>query len=134
MAIMAELVSNEITTISYNAFSEVQVGDNDDYLFGTAEYRTGSSDTNNTEGQWVWDSNPDDGIDSGWQTVAFHESIVNGQSQIEWSIAGLDPIIYNGSSYSNISSVKIRAAVQTQAAMFWRSLSVTFYDNDRRDR
>lgn len=73
----------------------------------------------------IWDENPDDGVDSGWCSIAMF--LRPGVTGLQF---GVDQMCVPTSSVADsveISHIDILATVQTQAAIEWSSVTVGFY-------
>lgn len=118
--------SNSISNLSgYSYISELCYGSDGDE-FGDPELASGTPGTEAT-GRTEWDSDPDDGIDSGWcgAALSFH----NGATGQAWQVNSASAIQTSVGTFNGISKVRIRAAVTNQAAMLWNNLQVDFFKN-----
>ena len=115
--------SNSISDLSGNYFSTVCVGDNGN-PWGVA---TASAGAGHEESAWVytqWDSDLDNGLDSGWHSTSFSLN-TSGSGGGNW----------NGNSFSvgsglSIHSVTIRADVAGPDMEFdWQNVNINFYHN-----
>ena len=125
MAIVSYVHSGQIAPMSgYNYVAELQYG-SDGQMYGPPELDAGTA-SNKITGNATWDGNPQDGIDSGWLTASY--GLQAGTGGLTWDAGGsVGPLTYNVGTLTNISSIKIRAAVQNQAAMLWQDAVLKFY-------
>jgi hypothetical protein len=106
-------------------FGEVLFGDDGDpYGYPTTE--AGQSDQVTTWSYTQWDSNLDDGLDSGWHTIALS---INPAATGEgiWSVDGDNTTIAQSAS-GIIHQVTVQADVAGgQMEMDWKDLQIKFY-------
>ena len=111
----------------YAIYADARFGDNGDY-WGVPTYEVGSPSAS-TPGYCRWDSDPSNGIETGWLDVELH---VGANHVVTWEVqGGGDGILqFSNVQYGDISKVRVRAAVQQSGLLFeWRSLVLQFYDN-----
>jgi hypothetical protein len=108
-----------------------------DLLFGSngssswaPELATGQQTESASYGSMVWDTNMDDGIDSGPVSVRFDANLATGSASLEAGPEGGDPVAYAGVSGGTIGSVVIRAGARVAGEVAWSELSITFWRGD----
>jgi hypothetical protein len=77
----------------------------------------------------TWDSNPNDGFDSGWRRFSFMADLAGN---VAWSVDGAPVVTYSGTqSYESVTEVVVVAAVRRPGMrMSFQDLMVTIRNSD----
>jgi hypothetical protein len=126
MALVYYVPSNTITPITgYNYVADLQYG-SDGQGLGAPELDAGTATSKVAENA-TWDGNPEDGVDSGWLAASY--IFQAGTKGLTWGTNNAAaPLKYNVGTVPSLKQITLRAGVQNQAAMFWRSAVVKFYN------
>ena len=126
MALVYYVPSNTITSITgYNYVADLQYG-SDGQGWGAPELDAGTANSRVAENV-TWDGNPDDGVDSGWLAACY--TFQAGANGLTWVTSNAATQLKFGvGTVPSIKQITLRAAVQNEAAMLWRSPVVSFYN------
>jgi hypothetical protein len=115
---------SDLSGASY--FGAVYVGDNGD-PWGYATTDAGTNDEPQVWSYITWDSNPDDGLDSGWRGMQLDVN-TGGNGGGSWEVDSAGPGTFAASTNTVIHSVTLRAAVMmSQMQIDIASITVEFY-------
>ncbi|MGA2501880.1 MAG: hypothetical protein ABSH20_29410 [Tepidisphaeraceae bacterium] len=120
---------SSITNITdYSLYAQACMGDNGD-PWGFAGISSGTATEETGDAIKQWDSNLDDGLDSGLVNFTFTADRAAGT--MSWAVAGADTITYSGSFGTGISQVDLQAAATTAGMAFsFSNVSLSFYSNN----
>jgi hypothetical protein len=92
---------------------------------GTPELTVGQA-----TGRKTWDSNLQDGLDSGWVALTFTAKSGGGNNGVTLNVGGVN-VVYSDVTYGDVNKVMLSAFVDgANKRMSFRSVVVEFYDND----
>jgi hypothetical protein len=115
--------ATSLSDLSGNYFGQVLVGDNGNAC-GMPTVVVGQGDEQLAWCYPAWDSNLDDGLDSGWVATSFQL----GSGGISMDVAKDGSASYASGSPVSVSQVTLRTAVTSAGMeMSWRDLVVNFY-------
>jgi hypothetical protein len=125
------LTHNTITNMTgYSAFAEARLGSNGDSS-GVPEITVGTDSSHVSTGRVCWDSDPSDGLDSGWTLGAFTAAPSGSTHSASWDVAGAspEPVVYSNVNYAGVFEVDLRAMTLTSGLAAWQSIDVAFMKN-----
>jgi hypothetical protein len=115
--------SSSISEPSGAYFGQVLMGDNGN-VYGTPTVVVGAGGEALASTYLTWDSNLDDGMDSGWVNAWF----VDAAGQVDMGSGNVGEASFQPSSELSIHQVVIRSVVEsTYMSMSWRDLTVNFF-------
>lgn len=122
-----------ISTITGSvAFASARVGANGDTDYATPECYVGTSSSNKASGRKVWTGDTSVKFDSDWVSVVWTVVASGGTGSLQWQVGGASPstISYSGSQVTEITSLKLRAAVDgADRRASYRNIVVDFFTN-----
>lgn len=110
---------------SYDRIAELRVGSNGDSL-GIPGYDVGSSSTDLSTGETVWDNSTGNGFSSGPVAIALDANLASGNDSFE--VDGSPSVLdFSGDGGGTISSVQLRADAQIPGTVQWSGVTIQFY-------
>lgn len=123
MAIIMNYINPEVTDISgYNYLAEFRYGSNGE-AYSDTEVLAGTND-NVMQNRVTWDTNPFDGVDSGWGSV----NMVFQQGLLGFQVGNSEVADTQVGAFNTIDHIVLRAGVFGAGdTMDWKNISVNFF-------
>ncbi|GEM_PF-3890110 len=128
MALVYYAAANTISSITgYNYVADLQYG-SDGQGWGAPELDAGSANSKVTENvTWDGDGDESNGVDSGWLAACY--TFQAGANGLTWVTGNAGSQLKFGvGTVPSIKQITLRAAVQNETEMLWRSTLVSFYN------